>query len=192
MAGQHRDRHGNDEGQQRVRAHVFVDETKEHCYLVAAAVVQPNVLTATRQSIKSLIMPRQRRLHFESESNARRDKILAAYTTGPDISAVIYDASSYRKDRDARAACLRSLVGDLREMQAERLVLETDDPALQEDKRILYQEVRKAGIEDLTYMHMRAYEECLLAIPDAIAWCWRRGGIWRAKVAPLVTSVNTV
>jgi hypothetical protein len=44
----------------------------------------------------------------------------------------------------------------------------------------------------LRYEHQRASAEQLLAIPDAIAWCWVKGGHWRRQIEPAVTSVRTV
>ncbi|GGR66143.1 hypothetical protein GCM10010169_07020 [Micromonospora fulviviridis] len=46
--------------------------------------------------------------------------------------------------------------------------------------------------DSLRCEHLRAYEECLLAIPDALAWCWARGGPWRSAVRGLVTEVREV
>ena len=37
--------------------------------------------------------------------------------------------------------------------------------------------------------HRRAFEECLLALPDAVVWCWAKGKQWRRLVEPLVTEV---
>ncbi|GGM32547.1 hypothetical protein GCM10011608_16360 [Micromonospora sonchi] len=38
------------------------------------------------------------------------------------------------------------------------------------DRRVLYEEPHRAGLSDrLRYDHLRAHEECLLAIPDAPA-----------------------
>lgn len=172
-------------------AHVFVDETKERCYLVAAAALRPATVTAARQAIKALIMPRQRRIHFAKESNPRREKILNVISE-LGITAVVYDASHYRNEKDARPACLRRLVADLAVMRAERLILEIDDSVAKVDKRLLHEEVRRAGLTDLRYALLRANEECLLSVPDAIAWCWARGGIWRDKVKDLVTDVCRV
>jgi hypothetical protein len=57
---------------------------------------------------------------------------------------------------------------------------------------LLYNHVRKVGLaETLQYYHMRAREECLLAMPDGVAWGWARGGRWRAKVQRLVKDVRT-
>jgi hypothetical protein len=64
---------------------------------------------------------------------------------------------------------------------------------MEADRRWLYQRVRKAGCtETLEYRHLRAYEEPLLAIPDAVAWCWVKGGEWRGRVEPLVEHVREV
>jgi hypothetical protein len=57
----------------------------------------------------------------------------------------------------------------------------------------MYVQVRKAGLDDsLRYDHLRPYEECLLALPDAIAWCWAKGGHWRTRVQRLVSSAQQV
>ena len=55
-------------------AHVFVDETKERGYLVAAAFVDPSQVTAARRAMAGLILPRQRRIHFNSERDERRHR----------------------------------------------------------------------------------------------------------------------
>jgi hypothetical protein len=84
-------------------------------------------------------------------------------------------------------------VEDLAEIKAQRLVLEREDAAFKTDNALLYARVHAVGIENsLRYEHMRAHEECLLVIPDAIAWCWARGGQWRTKVQGIVTKVQQV
>jgi hypothetical protein len=46
--------------------------------------------------------------------------------------------------------------------------------------------------ETLRYAHRRAASELLLAVPDAIAWCWAKGGHWRRRVERIVTDVREV
>jgi hypothetical protein len=47
-----------------------------------------------------------------------------------------------------------------------------------------------SGCRDtLRYMHKRANEEPLLAIPDAVAWSWAKGGHWRRRVTGIVADV---
>jgi hypothetical protein len=175
-----------------VSGHVFVDETKDRGYFVAAAALLPSDLVGARQIIRGLILPRQRRIHFFKENDPRRNKILAAIAA-LGVQAVIYDGSAAANEKDARRACLAELVADLAKTSARRLVIERDDSVIEFDKRLLYQHVRAAGVaDDFRYDHMRAHEECLLAIPDAIAWCWARGGQWRLKVKSIVTEVRPV
>jgi hypothetical protein len=59
-----------------VSGHVFVDETKERGYFVAAAVLLPTNVAGARQTIRGLVLPRQRRIHFHKEKDARRNLIL--------------------------------------------------------------------------------------------------------------------
>jgi hypothetical protein len=60
------------------------------------------------------------------------------------------------------------------------LVLEQDDTLIASDRKLLYEAARKASCaETLRYVHRRAAAEQLLALPDAVAWCWAKGGDWR-------------
>ncbi len=59
------------------------------------------------------------------------------------------------------------------------LVFEQDDSLLSWDNQHLIEFTRAAGYRDtLGYQHGRASDEHLLAIPDAIASCWAKGGDW--------------
>jgi hypothetical protein len=141
---------------------------------------------------RGLVMPGQRRIHFKGESDARRAGIVDAILA-LGVHAFVYDAGRYSDPKRARDACLIRLVDDLASVRAERLVLEREDAALKGDNALLYVQVRKVGIDDaLRYDHMRAYEESLLALPDAIAWCWAKGGHRRRRVRPLVETVKRV
>jgi hypothetical protein len=175
-----------------VPVHVFVDETKERGYLVAAAALASAELATARQTIRALILPRQRRIHFTGESDSRRHKVLAAIAD-LNVQAVIYDGGGHPNQIRGRAACLTRLITDLAQSKAERLVLELDDAAVKADRALLFDRMRAAGLAGiLRYDHLRAHEECLLAIPDAVAWCWARGGPWREKVQGMVTGVRRV
>jgi hypothetical protein len=175
-----------------VGPHVFVDESKQRGYLMVAATVEPANLAATRQAIRELIMPRQRRIHFKGEGNSRRDKILDAIVS-LNVVASVYVADRRHGDTYARDRCLIRLVNDLAEIRATRLVLEPDDSVVKADQALLYKHVQSTGLADLLrYEHLRAHEECLLALPDAIAWCWARGGHWRSRIHGLVCGVHHV
>ncbi|MET8278803.1 hypothetical protein [Micromonospora sp. NPDC005174] len=173
-------------------AHVFVDETKERGLLVAAAVVLPADVGTARRSIRDLILPGQRRIHFHKEKDDRRRQIIAAVATLP-THAVIFDARRHRNARAARDACLVELVEHAAKINAARLVLERDDSTFQADQRLLFEQVRRTGVSGtLRYDQLRAHEECLLAIPDAPAWCWAKGGRWKTSVQRVVKESRQV
>lgn len=169
---------------------MFVDESKEGGTLVTAALVNTRELDLARKTLRGLIMRGQRRLHFTHERDSRRQQILDAVLPLT-AEVTIYDGSAHPRRRQ-RDACLEALVADLAAASRRMLVLEQDDSVLAADRRLLYRRVRELGCEDLVYRHHRAHEEPLLAIPDAIAWCWQRGGRWRDRVRELVGDVRKV
>ena len=167
-------------------SHTFVDESKRHGLLVAAAVVQPRDLAPARTALRRLCLAGQSRLHFTKERNDRRRQILAAIV---ELGVVIdlYDATGIRDQQQARAACLHALVQDLAAAGAQRLVLEQDDSLVRSDQAVLYAAVRAAGTQDqLTYEHVPARSEPLLWIADAAAWCWSRGTPWPDRIQPII------
>lgn len=99
----------------------------------------------------------------------------------------------YRNERERRAACLHALVIDAAQRSDAMLVLEQDDTLLSFDNQRLIEFTRAAGCRDtLRYEHQRAASEPLLAVPDAVAWCWAKGGDWRRRIEPIVTDVHVV
>ena len=69
--------------------------------LVVAAVLEPRDLAASRVAMRSLLLPRQRRLHFIKERRVRKGQILSTIT---ELSGGVslYDASRFRDPRAAR------------------------------------------------------------------------------------------
>ncbi|GAB2942452.1 hypothetical protein GCM10027280_33780 [Micromonospora polyrhachis] len=174
-----------------MRPHVFVDETRSGGFLLAAAAVASGRLNEARQAIKGLILPGQRSIHFCKKRDDRR-RILGVIRS-LDVQVVIYNATRYGHVKLARDASLAGLVTDAAKIDAERLVFELDDSVLKADRSLLREKVRSAGVESrLRYDHMRSHEECLLSIPDAVAWSWARGAEWRAGVRPVVTDLREV
>jgi hypothetical protein len=176
-----------------VTSHVFVDETKEKGYVLVAAAVIPTDLVAARRQIRRMTLGNQGRIHFYKERDSRRRQIIDGILE-LGVQVTIYDAgTSYRREIDARAACLSAIVTDCAASGAHLLVLEQDDSLLRWDNQLLIELTRTAGCRDnLRYEHKRAATENLLVIPDAVAWCWARGGDWRKPVEPLVTTRRTV
>jgi len=169
--------------------HIFGDESKARGFVLAAAIVQPCDLGRLRSEVGALRLPRQRRLHFANESDGRRKAIIKHFGAAG-ISAVIYDGSRYQDGKAARDAVIGQLADDAAAMAAACLILELDDSVAANDRAIIRERLLKAGRHNsLRYEHRRAHEECLLAIPDAVAWCWVKGGHWRRFADAIVTDV---
>lgn len=171
---------------------IYVDETKERGSLLAAATLDDSHLTAARATVGRLVFRGQRSIHFCKERDERRRQILRAFRDLP-VEIVIYDATAYRNDKPARDACLRGLVADAAKMAAERLVLDLDTSCLGSDRSLLGYELGSVGLAGrLRYDHLNAHADHLLAIPDAVAWSWAKGGQWRAMVRRMVVEVRKV
>lgn len=165
---------------QLMSGHLFVDETKRRDYLMVVGVVLPKDLTPARKCIQGLILPGQRRLHMKDERDSRKRQILSAIEK-LDIEAMVYDAGNgYRTQRDARAACLRAMVEDATQHGHRHLILERDATLENWDRQQLIEATRRLG-STVKYRHETAAAEPLLAIPDALAWAYAKGGDWRRR-----------
>ncbi len=173
---------------------VFVDETKHRGYVLVASVAVSEELEPLRRVVRGLVLAGQRRVHMKDENDSRKRAIAAAIVAAG-VEAVIYDAGRrYRTERESRAECLRGLVEDTAAAPGHtRLVIEQDDSLVSWDSQRLIELSRSAGCRDrMSYEHQRATAEQLLAIPDAVAWCWGKGGEWRRRITPVVTAVRQV
>jgi hypothetical protein len=172
--------------------HVFVDESKARRYYLAAAVVPMDKLDQLRKLVGALRLPGQRRIHFTTEGDPRRKTILSVMAAAG-ACVTIYDASCYTDVKDARDAAMTQLVDDAAKMGARKLVIELDTNVVTSDRKIIRDRAERAGcLDTLIYEHRRAREECLLAIPDAVAWAWAKGGNWRQRAKPLVSAAVKV
>jgi len=171
---------------------VYVDESKRGGFLLVASIHAPEELAGARSLMRGLVLKGQRRVHMTKESDPRR-KVLVATLVGAGIRANVYDAGRrYGHELDARQACLRAVVDDVAPHPGSMLILEQDDSLLNWDRRRIYAHTRAAEATSLRYEHRRAAADQLLGIPDAIAWCWSKGGDWRRRIAPVVAEVRDV
>lgn len=171
-------------------SHIYCDESKAGGFSLAAAHIRCNDVTRLRAEVDGLRLPRQVRLHFVSESPPRRKLILKTLAATGEISTVIYDARRIADDKEARAAAIARMTADAAAVRASRIVLEADDPAVVVDRVIINRELEKVGVQhSVGYDHLRAREETLLAIPDAVVWCFTKGGEWMQLAEPLIADI---
>lgn len=172
--------------------HLYVDESKAKGYLVAAAAMLPEDVTAARRALRALLPRRQRRLHMVDEDDALRRKLLATLEE-LDVQVTLYAAGQeHGTDIRRRRACLGQLVRDAADHGCQRLTLESDRTQDARDRQALIEIVREVGCRDMTYGHMSPYEEPLLWMPDGVAWAYARGGAWREAAMPVITAVIDV
>jgi hypothetical protein len=170
---------------------VFVDETKHRSYLMVATTITDTIVL--RASLRELLLPNQRFLHMRNEREGRRRQI-AATIAGAGVRATVYKASrGYRTEKQQRAACLRQLVRDNADGIQTLVILDQDESLLRWDKQRLIEFTRAEICRDsVRYEHRRGQSEPLLAVPDAIAWCWAKGGAWRGLVEGVVVAERDV
>jgi hypothetical protein len=175
-----------------LRQHVFIDEGKARGYLMVAAFVTPFELGDLRKVMRSHLLRGQRRIHFNHEGNPRRKLIINALTD-TSVRCRVYQAVPGVRDIEARSSCMTSIARDTRSLDVELIVIERDDPAVSRDLEILRKVQTHPPTDSLIrYEHRRPHEECLLWIPDAVAWCWGRGGEWRKRVFSIIENVEEV
>lgn len=169
--------------------HIYVDETKRRDYLLVASVHLSPDLRAHRSLVGGLLLPGQRYLHMKDEKEGRKRTIAKAIAaSGVEATVYIASAANYRTELPRRAACLRALVEDQAGADDVRMVIDEDEGLVSWDNQRLIDYTRQAACrETMRYQHKQSHADLLLAFPDAIAWCWAKGGSWRAIVEPIVT-----
>lgn len=159
--------------------HVFVDESKGRGLLVAAAVCAADDTPTHRKALRALLLPGQERLHFNHERPRRRNQIVDVIA-GFGVRVCLYRAE--RDDAAGRSACLRAVIRD-NAGSAHRVVIERDESTYDFDRRTLKDAVGAYGCRDtLRWDLLAPKQDPMLWLPDAVAWCWARGGTWRHAV----------
>ncbi len=123
--------------------HVFVDESRRSCYLLAAALVNPRELAGARSMMRRLCLPGEWRVHFQAERDARRRMITAELVTAGIRGRVYF---GHGPAEAICGVCLTEPVADVVARGAGRLVLESRDHAGDRvDRRVIHNAVRDRG-----------------------------------------------
>ena len=174
-------------------AQVFVDESKAGDYLLVAAIIVPSQLAAARKAVRGLILPGQRRIHMNGESDRRRRLILSAVTEVAPAVTIYRAHAASRTELERRDRCIDALVNDAATDRHLELILELDVRVERRDRQRIIVASRAAGCSGrLAHRHATAAAEPLLAIPDAVGWAWARGGDWRRRCDSLNIRVTDV
>jgi hypothetical protein len=164
---------------------IFVDESKNKKYVVAATSVPPDRIQDCQKTLRGLLLPGQTRLHFTREGDRRR-KVILAEMAKLDVWVGIWQVAGLR-EREARRICLTAVVEAAFQTQAESVIFERDESLERSDRRLVFElSQRFAETKPVPFRHSDPQEQPLLWVSDAVAWCYSRGGDWTRRVSPLV------
>lgn len=161
---------------------VFVDESKARGYIIVATASSPSLIHDYEKALRGLLKPGQRRIHFKSESDSRRREILSRMCK-LDLRASVWIAKGL-PNKEARDACLASLVSECCRAQVSALIIERDESLMSADRRVISMALR-GGMHSLQYSHSAPHGQPLLWVSDSVAWCYAKGGDWIRRAKPL-------
>jgi hypothetical protein len=166
-------------------AALFIDESKNPRYFLAATVIQEADVPRLRKLIRAEVRKGQRAIHFSKEEDSRRRELLSIFTRAGFQSHLF--TSKETKDLDARFECFEKLVTVALTQGETRLVLERDDSVFKFDEKTLSSLINECDAKGkVGFEHMYRHEEPLLWVADAIVWCANRGGEWLHRSAGLI------
>jgi hypothetical protein len=162
-------------------ATLYLDESKAKNYVFIGVLVQDGDAPRLRKRVASLKMPGQRSIHFVKEAESRRRRLIR------EISDLGFAAARFeskeKHQKKARELCIREIVRFASNSGIKSLVFERDESAVTNDEKWLKEAILKTqGIDKLGFVHLNRFEEPLLWVADAIAWCDTRGGDWANMV----------
>ena len=167
---------------------ILVDESKRKDYILCAVEIDMSIAPAARVAVNRLRLKGQRSIHFVDEKEDRKRQVIDQYLK-EDLNAICFVVQG-RVESHARRICLETLVESLNPLERYVLVLDRDETREHSDRLTLSKRLRLLGLTDrVNFVHSEPHQEKLLWIPDAIGWCYARGGVWRSRVTELRTSV---
>jgi hypothetical protein len=173
--------------------YAYADESiRPGRYLMSVVVVEADAVGALRRRTRSLLLPGQRRLHFQKESARRRKELLGELVTF-DVTVAVFSCRLQRGQSEprARAACLAAIVEHLQGLDREVvLYIERREGRDDEDHRTMDRARRRQDV--LTYQHLLPSTDPLLWLPDCFVWPVGAGGDWLRRVRPAVEVVREI
>ena len=172
--------------------HWHVDESfRGSTYLLAAVSPRTADSAALRARVRSLPSGRTVRVHMTNEAPHERRRIIRTVVEFP-VDAVVVMSKRGPGDRmrTTRDRCLRALIERLLAEGADEITLESCDEDAA-DRRVVREALSDRGRRDVSYSHDSPSSDCLLWLPDVLAWAHGAGGQWRRQIAPLIRAVVT-
>lgn len=160
-----------------------MDESARRDYLLCAVTLEARYVRQCRKAMVSLRRPGQRRIHFVNEAPDRRRQMLDNIIRLP-VQGSFF--SSPGKHIPARRACLQDAIVAFADLRVGRFVIESGDAEDHRDRQTASAMIAKVPWLATVYLeHVRAHEEPILWMADALAWSYGAGGEWRERIATI-------
>ncbi|WP_157671380.1 hypothetical protein [Candidatus Aquiluna sp. UB-MaderosW2red] len=142
---------------------------------------------AARMTLNQLRLKGQRSIHFAKESDSRRMNILKSLLTIPSITTCyVVKGLNRGSEGAARQLCVMATVSELSPSEQYKVIFDLDENFLAADRLTLGRQLRsRQNKTQVIFHHLEPYQEQLLALPDAFAWAFARGGRWRLALRSL-------
>jgi len=169
-------------------AQVFIDESyRKSKYLLIAVFISSSDVNTLRHSLRRVTEKPGQAVHMTKASNQLRLRLGSLIVEQRMDCLVIEHRNPGSTQLAARIACLRKLCVQSRVQTASHMTLDSSTSA-ERDCRIFEEHRRQYQSHFPIYQHTPSRNEPLLWVPDAIGWCWGRGGSWKQLIERCVTS----
>lgn len=161
--------------------YLFIDESKAKDFLLCVVEIDASDVKDATKVVRSVKKKGQSTVHFVKESNSRRRQILSVYSK-LDVKIKMFVAKGL-SEGVSRQKCLEALILGLEPRTKYRIILDIDQTNFQRDRGVFIDFLpKKSALELISYQHEEPSRENLLWIPDAIAWSFARGGLWKQEL----------
>ena len=170
----------------------FSDESERAAVmLLAVVIVSPGDVEDARATMRSLLLPGERRIHTSDESVRRRRVILDAIARTDSLSAVVlrHRRSEGTNKPAARHLLLQAATGLVIGSGVSSWVLDDQEPNQKSRDRASIAHAL-AGVERRlhpVYDHHPSTSEPLLWAADAVCWAVGAGADWRRRIEAIIT-----
>jgi hypothetical protein len=166
-----------------------------HAYLLAAAVCESARLDDLRDTMRSLLLPGQVKVHWRNEREKRRQRIIEAVASmRVEHIVVVRDGQPGERAERRRRHCLERMLFELDQLMVDQVVVESRGSKDDRRDRSMLDALlaRKIIAGRLRMFHLPGREEALLWIPDAICGAVTRVRGGEPQFAERISSRLTV
>jgi hypothetical protein len=164
---------------------MYIDECKQDPYLLVGVLVAEYDKVSLRKILSSLLLYRQRSIHFKNENSRHKKRVLASLQKH-EFQVVVFRHVLTTK-LGGRNQTLKRLVSYSLGARVSQLVFELDETSRISDDQMLANCIPLvSGRRLINWEHRLRHQEPLLWVADAVAWCVNRGGEWERLVRPMI------